>query len=203
MKRVLFQLIWSFACLGCVACFAQTNVAFFFNAGYSSFDVRNYAVALTNFTRAVELNPRYADAYCYRGMSRWWLQDFNGAVADYDKAIALNPKCGGYYCNRGQAEFTLKLVPEALADYNKSIELDPKNAQAYFNRGTLKILGLTNYTKAITDFTKAIELHSDPHEEDILFWRGDAKLSSAWKVAQRFVFRSRKIPVWRQARTSS
>jgi serine/threonine-protein kinase len=111
-----------------------------------------------------------------RGRTKWWLRDYSGAIADYDRAIALNPKCGGYYSNRGEAKYTLKKVPEALADYNKCIELDPGNAQAYFNRGTLKILCLTNYTEAITDFTKAIELHSDPHEEDIFLWRGNAKL---------------------------
>jgi tetratricopeptide (TPR) repeat protein len=68
------------------------------------------------------------------------------------------------------------MVPEALADYNKSIEIDSKNAEAYFNRGTLKMLGLTNYTEAVADFTKALEIHSDPHEDDIFFWRGNARL---------------------------
>jgi tetratricopeptide (TPR) repeat protein len=174
MNRVIPHLIFGVACSGCVTCWAQTNAEFFFNAGRSSFDARNYAAAITNFTKAVELNPQFADAYCCRGMSRWWLHDYSGAVIDYDKAIILNPKCGGYYCNRGQAKFTLKQVSGALADYNKSIELDPRNAEAYFNRGTLKMLA-TNYTEAVPDFTKAIELHNDPHEEDIWLWRGEAK----------------------------
>ena len=173
---MILQSLCCLVCLGHVTCFAQTNAAFFFEAARTSFDAENYTAAVTNFTRVVELNPRYADAYCYRGMSRWWLRDYSGAVADYDKAIALNPNCGGYYCNRGQAKFSLKMVSEALADYDKSIELDHTNAQAYFNRGTLKFLSLTNYTGAVADFSKAIEMHSDQHEEDILFWRGNAKL---------------------------
>jgi tetratricopeptide (TPR) repeat protein len=159
-----------------MTCRAQTNAAFFFEVARSSFNVGRYDVALTNLTKSVELNPTSEDAYNARGRTKWWLRDYSGAVADYDKAIALNPKCGGYYSNRGQAKFSLKMVKEALADYNKSVELDPRNAQAYFNRGTLKTVCLSNYTEAVADFTKAIELHSDPHEEDIFFWRGNAKL---------------------------
>jgi len=160
---------------GGVTCYAQTNVVSFLNAGESAFTARKYEVALTNVTKAIELNPQYPDAYNYRGMIKWWLQDYSGAIADYDKAITLNPKCGGFYCNRGQAKDSLKMVAEALADYDKAIELDPTNAQAYFNRGTLKVLSLTNYTEAIADFTKAIELHSDPQEEDLFYWRGVAR----------------------------
>lgn len=163
------------ACLGGVTCYAQTNAASFLDAGYYAFIARNYNAALTNVTRAIELNPRYPDAYNERGRIKWWLQDYSGAITDYDKTIALNPKCGGYYCNRGEAKITLKMVPEALADYNKAIELDPTNAQAYFNRGTLKVLCLTNYTEAVADFTKAIDLHSDPQEEDLFYWRGVAR----------------------------
>lgn len=80
-----------------------------------------------------------------------------------------------YYCNRGQAKYCLRMVPEALADYNKAIELDPGNAQAYYNRGTLMFISLTNYTGALANFSKAIELHSDPQEYDIYFWRGNAR----------------------------
>lgn len=175
MKNILIQLLYAVACAGCATCSAQTNAESFYGAGGNAFNARNYAAALTNFTRAVELNPRHAGAYCGRGMSKWWLQDYSGAIADYDKAIALNPKEGGYYSNRGQARFALHKVSEALADYNKAIDLDPRNVQAHFNRGTLKVLGLTNYAGAAADFTKAIELHSDPQEEDIFFWRGYAR----------------------------
>ena len=115
MNRIILHLMFGVACLGGGTCRAQTNATFFFDAGRSSFDARKYALALSNFTTFVELNPQYADGYCYCGMSKWWLGDYSGAVTDYDKAISLNPKCGGYYCNRGQTKFVLKMVPEALS----------------------------------------------------------------------------------------
>ena len=66
-------------------------------------------------------------------------------------------------------------MPEALADYNLAIQLDPVDAQAYFNRGSLKGLFLTNCVEAVADYTKAIELHNDTHEEDFYCMRGFAK----------------------------
>ncbi|HMD55274.1 MAG TPA: tetratricopeptide repeat protein, partial [Phycisphaerae bacterium] len=39
----------------------------------------------------------------------------------------------------------------------------------------LKALYLINYVEAVADYTKAIELHSDPHEEDFYCMRGFAR----------------------------
>jgi len=175
MKKVVFQFVCSCACLAIVISYGQTNPPMLLKAGTSAFEAHDYDAALTNFSKCIQLYPQSADAYCGRGMCKWWLHDDSGAVADYDEAIALNPKCGGYYCNRGQAKFAMKKCGDALADYNKSIELDPGNAQAYFNRGTLKVLCLTNYTEAISDFNKAIDLHTDPQPEDVYFMRGCVK----------------------------
>jgi tetratricopeptide (TPR) repeat protein len=144
--------------------------------GWAELEARNYSLALSNFNAAIRLDPKNANAYCGRGVSKWQLQDFQGAIADYDKAIALNPACGGYYCNRGQAEFSLNRIKQSLADYNAAIELDPASSQAYYNRGLLKATCLKNYTGAVRDFTKAIDFHSDPHAADIFYWRGNARL---------------------------
>jgi serine/threonine-protein kinase len=159
-----------------LSCYAQTNAASLYSAGWSAFNARDYNAAITDFTRSLELDPKNADVHNWRGRAKWWLKDYTGAIEDYDQAIALNPKCGGFYSNRGEARYTLKMFPEALGDYNKAIELDPMNAQAYFNRGTFKMLCLTNYPQAEADFTKAIDLHTDPHEEDLFYWRGNARM---------------------------
>jgi tetratricopeptide (TPR) repeat protein len=35
---------------------------------------------------------------------------------------------------------------------------------------------LKRFTEAIADYTKAIELNTDPRNEDIFFWRGNAEM---------------------------
>jgi tetratricopeptide (TPR) repeat protein len=175
MKRMLYCLICLLAGFTAITSYAQTNAQALFNAGYSAYAARHYAVALTNFETSAELYPWHAETYDMIGKTKWSLGDYHGAIAAYDKVIALEPKCGGYYSNRGQAELSLKMMPEALADFNQAIRLDPKNAQAHFNRGTFEYLHQTNYPAALADLNQAIQLHSDPQEEDIFYWRGLTK----------------------------
>jgi tetratricopeptide (TPR) repeat protein len=177
MKRSIFRLTVALACLVAINGRSQTNISgqAVYTAARSAFFAHDYPVALSNLTRLIETYPPDAGIYNERGMTKWWLKDYQGAIADYDEAIKLDPKCGGYYCNRGQAKFSQQKISAALMDYNQAIQLDPANAQAYFNRGTLKFLNQTNATEALMDFNRAIDLHSDANEEDIFYWRGNAK----------------------------
>ena len=175
MLRRKLWIVWLATCLTAVSCRSKSTFQDPMKDGQSNFEAKNYAAALTNFSKALEINPTNAEAFCLRGMSKWWLSDFTSAVADYDKAIALKPDCARFYCNRGEAKFYLHDCNEALADYNKSIELDPTGAEPYFNRGSLKLLCFTNCSEAIADYTRAIDLQSDPHPEDIFFMRGCAR----------------------------
>ena len=63
----------------------------------------------------------------------------------------------------------------ALADYNKAIQLDRKLAIVYFNRGQLNF-SAQKYAEAVADYSKAIELKTDPKMDDIFFARGNAKM---------------------------
>ena len=175
MKRVLYCLMCLLASVAAVNGQVQTNAQALFYAGCSAYSARHYTEALTNFTTSAELYPLHADTYNMLGRTKWWLGDYHGAIEAYNKAIALEPKCGGYYSNRGQSELSLKMMPETLADFNRAIRLDPKNAQAHFNRGTFEFLYQTNYPAALADLNQAIQLDSDPHEEDIFYWRGIMK----------------------------
>ena len=47
--------------------------------------------AIIDFSHAIQLNPKYGDAYFARGTLKLALQHFEAAINDYDKAIELNP----------------------------------------------------------------------------------------------------------------
>jgi hypothetical protein len=51
----------------------------------------NWVGALTDFNRALEINPNNANAYSRRGVVRQLEGDFSGALSDYDQFIALKP----------------------------------------------------------------------------------------------------------------
>ena len=40
--------------------------------------------AIADYTKAIKLNPNYADAYYNRGVAKSNLQDYDGAIADFN-----------------------------------------------------------------------------------------------------------------------
>lgn len=51
---------------------------------------RDYRGAISDFTKAIELNPQYASVYYFRGIAKVEIDDNNGAISDFSKAIELD-----------------------------------------------------------------------------------------------------------------
>jgi tetratricopeptide (TPR) repeat protein len=98
----------------------------------------DYYGAIADYSKAIEIEPKYIVAYFNRGYSKAKLNDHLGAVTDYTKTIDLDPKNVKAYLNRGSSKIELEDYYGSIADFNKVIELDPNRAGAYFNRGLSK-----------------------------------------------------------------
>ena len=68
----------------------------------------DYQGAIQDFTQAIKLNTKYADAYYNRGVVRSKLKDYQGAIQDYTQAIKIIPKYAEAYNNRGEDRRELK-----------------------------------------------------------------------------------------------
>ena len=90
--------------------------------GNDLLDKKNYQEALTALDKSIELEEN-GEAYAYRGMAKYQLNDFKGALADYDKAISLIPDYGEVYDLRGIVKSELGDKVGACEDWNKSFEL--------------------------------------------------------------------------------
>src|SRR5258708_10334382 len=91
--------------------------------------------AIADFTKAIEIDPRYTSAYLNRGIERARKGDRDGAIADYTKAVEIDPlKASGYY-NRGNALDHNGHHDRAIADYTKAIEIDSRDTSTYLNPG--------------------------------------------------------------------
>jgi tetratricopeptide (TPR) repeat protein len=128
--------------------------------------------AISDFTKAIEIDPKNTDAYNNRGNARYALGDKPGAIADYSKAIEINPKYAAAYNNRGNARYALGDKPGAIADYNRAIKIDPKYALAYANRGNARY-ALGDKPGAIADYNRAIKI--DPKYALAYYNRGVAR----------------------------
>lgn len=89
-----------------------------------------YAVALSDYDRAVTLKPDNAVAFLNRGRTHYNLKDYPKAEADFDKSIELDPKDSKAYYNRGLLNESLGELEKALADYQKAVDLDSANEPA-------------------------------------------------------------------------
>ena len=91
--------------------------------------------AIKAYSRALELNPRDAEAYNNRGIAYHRKREVDQAIKDYSKVMELNPGLAIAYNNRGVAHNSKGKVDGAIEDYNIAIGLNPDFVDAYYNRG--------------------------------------------------------------------
>ncbi|MCX5712932.1 MAG: tetratricopeptide repeat protein [Candidatus Omnitrophica bacterium] len=127
--------------------------------GYAAYRSSNMNNAIAAFSKAIEVNPKYAGAYIARGDAYMQLRNYPQAIKEFDKAIEINPQEAGAYSFRGNAYGGLGNYRQALEDYNRAIELDPKYESFFLHfRGPIH-MALGNYHQAIEDFSKIIQAY--------------------------------------------
>lgn len=129
--------------------------------------------AIQNFSKAIQIKPKYSDAYWGRGMARKMKNEYKEASQDLEKAIQLDPK--NYEAYISIAEVKYHLTDYTKADYYYSIYLKkyPKDFDTYSDRAFVRMQNLS-IKEAIQDYTKAIESNPNKQYQDYLD-RGKAK----------------------------
>jgi lipoprotein NlpI len=86
--------------------------------------------AVADYSRAIEIDPNYRDAYINRGNARSEKGDPDGAVADYSRAIEIDPKFAVAYSNRGNVFQAKGQFDQAVADFNDAMKRNTKDEYA-------------------------------------------------------------------------
>ena len=89
--------------------------------------------AISDYTKAIEINPKLYGAYHNRGLSKGKLNDYEGAISDFTKAIEINPKFYRAYFNRGIANYKIDKKDNACKDYKTAISLGIKENNSFNN----------------------------------------------------------------------
>ena len=63
---------------------------------------------MSDYNKAIELNPDNADAYYDRGLTYYQQGGFIQAIPDYNKAIQIKPDYAGAFYNRALTYYQLK-----------------------------------------------------------------------------------------------
>lgn len=117
--------------------------------------------AIEYFSKAIEKNPKDANAYFNRAHIQQKIGGRNlQVIFDYTKAIEFNPKDNQAYMNRGVANLSLGNKTDAMNDYLKSIEIDPEYPIVYENLGNLYELQ-SDSTKACENWRKSLKMGNE------------------------------------------
>lgn len=80
--------------------------------------------AVSNFTKAIELNGSYEEAYCRRDIAYTFMAKSDEAIADFNKSIELKSNYEKLYYYRGIAFCQKGEYDKALKDFDTIIKLD-------------------------------------------------------------------------------
>ena len=128
---------------------AQTTEEYL-RSGNDDFRQGNLDQAISDYTKAIDINPNLAKAYDNRGVAYAQEGSYPRAIADFTMAIANNPKDAAGYNNRGHAYAGQGNLTQAIADYTKAIENNAFYVKAYNNR-ELAYYKLEKYDKVWSD----------------------------------------------------
>ena len=137
-----------------------------FERGYKAVDTEE---KIRLYTKAIELDPGFVNAYNNRGVCFIKLMQLEQAIQEFDHAIKLNPEDFEAYYNRGNVYSKLEEYQTAIDNYDQAIKIKPKEADAYNNRG-LCYVNLNLYERAIEDFNQTLLLR--PEDGEVFFNRG-------------------------------
>jgi tetratricopeptide (TPR) repeat protein len=125
--------------------------------------------AIESFQRSVAINQLHFDALMQLGYI-WEKKDAKISIDYFKTATKANPQStealynlGLLYQEHGQPE-------KAIQSYEAINKLNPYNKLAFYNIGYVNLVYLNDYAKAVTYFTKALNL--DPKYTDAFYNRG-------------------------------
>ncbi|MEP6900352.1 MAG: tetratricopeptide repeat protein [Actinomycetota bacterium] len=168
--------------LGVGAGLAQqpTTAEGYFKRGNGNAEYQQSAEAIADYTKAIELNPKFAEAYYGRAeVYRRQTKDFYPALNDYTKAFNLDPASAHEFAPVFQKSLVKDMVG-VVAELTALIKDEPSaDPFLYFARGFFRAASVAGVkpTKqdidaALDDFNKGIELA--PKSDVLYFLRATA-----------------------------
>ena len=97
------------------------DAVMYFNSGNQKYKQGNVQGAMTDFNKAIRLNPGYYKAYNNRGIIRaFTLKQLIEAICDFDTAIKMKDDYADAYLGRGSVKFQMNDLAGACQDWRKS-----------------------------------------------------------------------------------
>src|SRR4051812_46427930 len=101
--KIVAKLMIGLLTLSVSVCLGQTlrKAEDYYQRGLVRYEKGDVEGAIADYSKAIEMYPKYASAYNSRAAARKTKGDIDGAIADYNKAIELSPEIALPYYYRG------------------------------------------------------------------------------------------------------
>jgi tetratricopeptide (TPR) repeat protein len=183
MKRISFLLLLSILTAITIQAQSSRSAKDHLRRGIAKFSQGDIEGAISNYEKAIEMNPRFAEAFFNRGKARRAKGDLNGAIADFEACVEMDPRLAennrdiaSAYYNRGFIRTNGLEVYDALSDFDAAIRFNPNHVEAHIKRGEAHLI-LGQFRKAIADFDSSLEMKPPRYSASLAFaGRGFARL---------------------------
>jgi len=148
--------------------------------GVIAHQVGDDEVAVDLISKAIDIEPDYAEAHNNLGLALQALGRSDDAATSYRKAITIKPGFAEAFNNLGNALRNLGKPDDAVTQYRQAISLNAGYAEAHNNLG-FALHDMGAFDEAVTSFRKAIALK--PEYAEAHFNIGNA-LKSAGELTE-------------------
>lgn len=97
--------------------YAQINTDRMMNIARNALAYDDYVLSISYFNLVINYKPHLYEPYFYRGVAKFYLDDYSGAILDCTETIRRNPYFPNSYELRGLSYINLNRFPEAISDY--------------------------------------------------------------------------------------
>jgi tetratricopeptide (TPR) repeat protein len=112
--------------------------------------------AISEFTQAIRLAPRSADAHAGRADAWREKEEWENAIADYLQALSLGRKDADTRAGLGRCRAEKGELDQAIGDLTEALRLSPKHGRALLWRGMV-YSRKRDLDRAMADYTAVIE----------------------------------------------
>ena len=135
----------------------------FVQRGSQYLDAAKLENALSDFNKALEIEPKNGDALSGRALTYLWQGKYNLAQSDLTSAEAIKPPSAVLLRARGLFTEMRSQYSEAVDFYTRSLDQEPGNAFALMHRA-LSRSNLGQMDQAMADYNEAVQhLGNDPN----------------------------------------
>ncbi len=132
----------------------------YFKAGDDFAKANNYTDAITQYTKAIELEPDYDKAYTQRASAFSRIGEHKNAAEDYDRALVFDAKDEELFYFSGNEWHLYGDNPVALERLTIAIQMKSNFLEAYRVRWAVN-MALLRYKEALEDGKRCLKLKKD------------------------------------------